>query len=210
MTRLSTLIKYSDSMLAAMFSGRYPVDKDEDGNYFLDSCGTTFGYILDFLRNSSVPPNDVAILVFREANYYGLHELSEKLKLKPEIACVTVKEAHKSLFPNYNDIREQVITLAIKHAEATKIGEVIIYAFRTEFVPRTQTFNPNHGCVIDNAHIKIGPWKASVDEEAFMKCLENDLLEEGFSVRPHEVKRKCRYYHGQTCQKFVYKLQILF
>lgn len=35
-TRLMTLQRFSDSMLAVMFSGRHTIDKDNDGNYFID------------------------------------------------------------------------------------------------------------------------------------------------------------------------------
>lgn len=35
-TRLSTLLRFPESMLAAMFSGRHDVDMDADNNYFID------------------------------------------------------------------------------------------------------------------------------------------------------------------------------
>ena len=35
-TRLTTLRKYPDSMLAVMFSGRHAVDTDQENNYFID------------------------------------------------------------------------------------------------------------------------------------------------------------------------------
>jgi hypothetical protein len=53
-TRLSTLRKYEDSMLAAMFSERYKVDKDKDGNYFLDMDGT---YPNNLEQNFELPPS---------------------------------------------------------------------------------------------------------------------------------------------------------
>lgn len=197
-------------MLAALFSGRHAVDKDEYGNFFLDSNGTLFGHILEFLRNSTLPPNDVAVSVLREANYYGLTELVERLHLKPEVALLHVKEAHRAQFPNYYEVKDKIIKIAIENAISTRVGEVYIYVFKTEFVARSPNFNPKHGCVVELAHISIGPWTTNADEEIYMKCLENDLAEDGFNLRPHEPKRKCRYYHGQTCQKFVYRLQFLF
>ncbi|XP_033746860.1 BTB/POZ domain-containing protein KCTD7-like [Pecten maximus] len=209
-TRLSTLCKYPDSMLAALFSGRHAVDKDQSGCYFLDSNGSMFGYILEFLRNGSTPPNHVSVAVYQDANYYGLSHLMEKLQLKPEVARLHVREAHRQQFPNYYQVKNQVIHLAIDNAILNRLGEVILYVFRTEFVPKVPNFNPNHGCVIENAHLTVGPWSAAVDEELFMKCLETDLIEEGFNLKPHESKKKCRYFHGQTCQKFVYRLQIMF
>ncbi|XP_064612513.1 BTB/POZ domain-containing protein KCTD7-like [Liolophura sinensis] len=210
MTRLSTVCKYPDSMLAAMFSGRHHVDKDQDDNYFLDSNGSLFGYILDFLRFGQLPPNTHALPVYREASYFGLHALVERLQLNPEIAKMTVKEAHRAQFPNYSEVKENVIKMAIDNATINKIGEVIIYVFRTEFVAKAPSFNPNHGCVTELAHVSIGPWTSMADEETFMRCLETDLLEEGFTIRPHDTKRKCKYYFGQTCQKFVYRLQFIF
>lgn len=208
-TRLSTLKKYPDSMLAALFSGRYQVDKDADGNFFLDSNGILFGYLLEFLRNGLVPPREQSVQLYREASYYGLHELVEKLQLMPPVVALCVKEAHKSQFPNYDEIKENVIKIAMDNATFTKIGEVIIYAFKTEFVPKVNTFNPNHGCIVESASITCGPWEAPVEEEVFLKCLVNDLIDDGFDAK-NEPKKKCRYYHGQSCPKFVYRLMIMF
>jgi hypothetical protein len=43
-TRLSTLRRYEDTMLAAMFSGRHYIPTDSEGRYFIDRDGTHFGY----------------------------------------------------------------------------------------------------------------------------------------------------------------------
>lgn len=210
MTRLSTLLKYSDSMLAAMFSGRHQVDKDRDGNYFLDSNGTIFGHILEYLRYGSLPPKELTFLVFRDANYYGLHDLVERLQLKPEIAAIAVKESQRAQFPDYGAVKEEIIKVAMARAVVSRIGDVLIHAFRKEFKPKTPTFNPKHGCIVDSAQVTIGPWEGVADEDALIRCIENDLQEEGFTLRPHEGKKKCKYYFGQTCQKCIYKITILF
>lgn len=51
-TTRSTLIKYPDSMLGAMFSGSYvPTSCDSQGHYFIDRDGHMFRHVLNFLRS---------------------------------------------------------------------------------------------------------------------------------------------------------------
>lgn len=53
-TRLSTLRRYEDTMLAAMFSGRHYIPRDADGRYFIDRDGTYFGWAaLCYLHDDS-------------------------------------------------------------------------------------------------------------------------------------------------------------
>lgn len=210
MTRLSTLLKYSDSMLAAMFSGRHQVDKDRDGNYFLDSNGDIFGHILEYLRYDTIPPKELTFMVYREANYYGLHELVSILQLKPEIAAMAVKESQRAQFPNYAEVKEEIIKVAMSRAVIARVGDVSVYAYKRELKPKIASFNPKHGCIVENAQVRVGPWDGPADEDALIRCIENDLQEDGFNLRPREGKKKCKYYYGQTCQKCIYKITILF
>jgi hypothetical protein len=51
-TTRSTLSKYPDSMLGAMFSGQFvPTAFDTQGNYFIDRDGEMFRHVLNFLRS---------------------------------------------------------------------------------------------------------------------------------------------------------------
>nr|XP_006819272.1 PREDICTED: BTB/POZ domain-containing protein KCTD4-like [Saccoglossus kowalevskii] len=94
-TTRSTLTRYPDTMLGAMFSGRMPSLKDAHGNYFIDRNGDMFKYILEFLRNGSIHlPEDFkdfgALAV--EADFYQIAEISEYLDKKSKSADEDILE----------------------------------------------------------------------------------------------------------------------
>ena len=74
-TTLSTLTRYPESMLGAMFSGRHDMPADDDGYVFIDCDGTHFRIILNFMRTGSldgpVSPTAASELK-RELEYYQL------------------------------------------------------------------------------------------------------------------------------------------
>ncbi|CAE8618729.1 unnamed protein product, partial [Polarella glacialis] len=55
MTTLGTLRSDPESMLGRMFSGEQPVLRDVDGCFVIDRDGRHFHYILNYLRDGSVP-----------------------------------------------------------------------------------------------------------------------------------------------------------
>jgi len=76
-TTTTTLTSESNSMLAAMFSGRYPLQRDKHGHIFIDRDGNSFHHILNWLRNKKVPSLSSAELdsLMMEAEYFQLKEL---------------------------------------------------------------------------------------------------------------------------------------
>ena len=82
-TSLATLTKYSESMLGAMFSGRFAAQKDPNGNYFIDRDGALFRYILGFLRNDElhVPENSHEFgSLLKEAEFFQIPTLTDAVK----------------------------------------------------------------------------------------------------------------------------------
>ena len=87
-TSLSTLTKYPDSMLGAMFSGRHALPQQEDGSYFIDRDGDMFSNILSYLRDriivlSIIPhlSDEVRQRLLHEAKFYQLEELETILSI---------------------------------------------------------------------------------------------------------------------------------
>ncbi|TRZ01600.1 hypothetical protein DNTS_022959 [Danionella cerebrum] len=100
-TSLSTLQRYPDSMLGAMFRGDFPTTRDAQGNYFIDRDGPLFRYILNFLRTSKLTlPCDFkeTELLRKEADFY---------QIEPLIQCLGET---KPLYPL--DTFEQVVELS--------------------------------------------------------------------------------------------------
>ncbi|XP_061176873.1 rho-associated protein kinase 1-like [Saccostrea echinata] len=81
-----TLTRDSESMLAAMFSGRHEVRVEDDGTIFIDRDGTHFRYILNYLRDGGIkldalPRNRQVLRELRnEAVFYQIHGLVQQIE----------------------------------------------------------------------------------------------------------------------------------
>jgi len=78
-TTKNTLSKDQNSMLASMFSGRHPIQPDENGYHFIDRDGKIFEYIIKFLRDDKINLDDVPKNIIKnimdEAEYYNMTSL---------------------------------------------------------------------------------------------------------------------------------------
>uniref|UniRef100_A0A8C9JDI3 BTB/POZ domain-containing protein KCTD7 n=1 Tax=Panthera tigris altaica TaxID=74533 RepID=A0A8C9JDI3_PANTA len=111
-TRLSTLRRYEDTMLAAMFSGRHFIPTDSEGRYFIDRDGTHFGDVLNFLRSGDLPPRERVRAVYKEAQYYAIGPLLEQLENMQPLKGEKVRQAFLGLMPYYKDHLERIVEIA--------------------------------------------------------------------------------------------------
>jgi len=77
-TELSTLQKYSDSVLYNLATTSIGVDKDEKGRIFIDRSPKKFRKILQYMRDDSVKKTDMTPEIRDELLFYGV--MDEKLQ----------------------------------------------------------------------------------------------------------------------------------
>ena len=81
-TSLQTLTRDPNSMLAAMFSGKFPMEPHGDGAFFIDRDGTHFRFILNYLRTGKLtfPEGATALAEFKEeADFYQIQGILDEL-----------------------------------------------------------------------------------------------------------------------------------
>lgn len=103
-------------MLAAMFSGRYELEVDDQGRYFIDRDGTYFGYILNYLRDASLLPKaSVALQVYREAQYFRVEELIHQLECFPcVLPYIVIEEQKKNFTEKYQQWKSVLLDTALQ------------------------------------------------------------------------------------------------
>ena len=98
-TSRSTLTRYPDSMLGAMFSGRISSTRDLEGNFVIDGDGPLFRFVLNFLRRSVLTlPEDFKELdmLAAEADFYQIQELIDAVAQAKE-KLLAAQEEEKRL-----------------------------------------------------------------------------------------------------------------
>ena len=115
-TSVQTITKDPDSMLAAMFSGKFEMKPSEDGTFFIDRDGTHFRFILNYLRNGELILPEGATChkeLEAEAKFYQIQGILDELKLKTpktrkhfEESVILTNENHRSVLKGWLSSQE--------------------------------------------------------------------------------------------------------
>ena len=107
-TSVQTLTKDPNSMLAAMFSGKFEMKPSEDGTFFIDRDGTHFRFILNYLRNGElILPEGATFLkeLEAEAKFYQIQGILDELKPKAtkdfEESVILTNQNHRSMLKGW-------------------------------------------------------------------------------------------------------------
>jgi len=93
-TSIQTLTKDPNTMLAAMFSGKFEMKPCEDGAFFIDRDGTHFRFILNYLRTGKLTlPEGATFLkeLLEEAEFYQIQGIIDELRPVSEPAVQASK-----------------------------------------------------------------------------------------------------------------------
>ena len=128
-TSLQTLTKDPNSMLAAMFSGRFDMKPSEDGSFFIDRDGTHFRFILNFLRTGKLILPEGATFtkeLEEEAEFYQIQGLIDAFR--------PVKLTVKACMPD-EPFRESTILTNVDHRKILKgwLPEAMVGEWRLLF-----------------------------------------------------------------------------
>ena len=113
-TSLQTLTRDPNSMLAAMFSGRHELETTEDGSFFIDRDGTSFRFILNYLRNGELILPDGATFLKEleaEAKFYQLQGILDELQCTEpkdfEESVILTNEGHRRVLKTWLPIKSE-------------------------------------------------------------------------------------------------------
>lgn len=225
-TKLETLIKDPDSMLAAVFTGKTAVVKDKNDRYFIDCDGDTFKHILEFLRFGVIPPADKALVVYRYACIFKLKDLKTILE---RYYSVRFRSRMSSVIDHLNENKR--VYEELKDRVLNDLGDV--NCFDKTLIPIVYVLNDDENSCQKNHALMIGSQMTNLSEikglyhladrrmpmqtvytnnvRDISKCLAFELCELGYCKQGFyfDVLRQETCRHRYNCS-FTWKIEFVF
>ena len=177
----STLRKYPQSMLEAVFMESIPLKTDENGYYFIDWCGHIFEYILQFLRcGKLVLPegfNELELLQ-TEADFYQIEDM------------ISAVEHHKrEVVVKKWDEAPLLLLCILKRLNGSEIFKLLKKSNDTEFEIIDDSFYRNGKYITVNEfrpHLVSDGWVLTGSKK--LESIEASIF---FALRGIEEKKFC-------------------
>uniref|UniRef100_A0A8C2YXY7 Potassium channel tetramerization domain containing 7 n=1 Tax=Cyclopterus lumpus TaxID=8103 RepID=A0A8C2YXY7_CYCLU len=200
-TRLSTLRRYEDTMLAAMFSGRHYIPRDAEGRYFIDRDGTYF-YIIHtdaaLFRDAFCSNKSRSLLSNASFIQPFCFPFSENLEHIVEIAKLRAMQK-KARFAKLK------ICVYKEEMPITPYERPLFNSLRFERSDSEAKLFEHH-CEVD---VSFGPWEAVADVYDLLHCIVSDLDERGITAEQQCIgvcdKHLINHYY---CKRPIYEFKI--